>query len=250
LSDLTLDLDALAYIRRVEGSTGDNQPLEVPVQLAINDFVKGCKADGIWTAIKASCILAGARTLNGALQPLVGTAPTNFNFVSGDYNRKTGLVGNGSTKYLDANRNNNADPQNSSHGSVYISTAQTTALGGYLGLANLTGANNIGQNIATLEGFLRNRNVSGTTIAGTHTGFMGHSRASSATFTARVSSTDSLVSISSQTPANAPTLVYTRNLANYANARLAFYSIGESLTLADFDTRVTALISAYAAVIP
>jgi hypothetical protein len=28
---------------------------------------------------------------------------------------KTGLVGNGSTKYLDSNINNNADPQNSSH---------------------------------------------------------------------------------------------------------------------------------------
>jgi hypothetical protein len=67
-------------------------------------FVNGCKADGIWNAIKASCILAGARTLNGALVPLVGTAPTNFNFVDWCYNRKTGLVGDGSTKYLDSNR--------------------------------------------------------------------------------------------------------------------------------------------------
>jgi hypothetical protein len=69
--------------------------LEIGVQSAYNDFVVGCKADGIWDAIKASCILAGARTLSGSLTPLKGAAPTNFNFVSGDYNRKTGLVGNG-----------------------------------------------------------------------------------------------------------------------------------------------------------
>ena len=104
------DPDAMAYLRAVEDA--DNQALEQGVQQAVNQFVIGCKSDGIWSAIKASCILAGARTLNGALVPLVGIAPTNFNFVAGDYNRKTGLVGDGSTKYLDSNRNNNADPQN------------------------------------------------------------------------------------------------------------------------------------------
>jgi hypothetical protein len=57
-----------------------------------------------------------------------GTAPTNFNFVSGDYNRKTGLVGDGSTKYLDSNRAGNADPQNSFHLSTYSTTATTLLL--------------------------------------------------------------------------------------------------------------------------
>jgi hypothetical protein len=108
----SFDADAQTYITAVE--TADGQALETATRYAINNFVIGCKQDGIWSAIKASCILAGARTLSGALVPLVGTAPTNFNFVSGDYNRKTGLVGDKSTKYLDSNRNNNADPQNSS----------------------------------------------------------------------------------------------------------------------------------------
>jgi len=184
------------------------------------------------------------------LQPLVGAAPTNFNFVAGDYNRKTGLVGNGSTKYLDSNRNNNADPQNSNHTSVYVSTAQTTILGVYIGLVNVNGTNNIGQNIGVLQAFFRNRNIDPSTLAGTYTGFMGHSRASSATFTVRASSADSSFSVISQSPANASTLVYTRNLANYANARLAFYSIGESLDLAALDTRVSNLITALDGAIP
>jgi hypothetical protein len=70
---------------------------------AINAFITGCKADGTWDAIKACCILAGWNGLTGALVPLKGTAPTNFNFVSGDYNRQTGLVGNGTTKHLNSN---------------------------------------------------------------------------------------------------------------------------------------------------
>jgi hypothetical protein len=36
----------------------------------------------------------------------------------------------------------------------------------------------------------------------------------------------------------------------YSNARLAFYSIGESLDLALLDARVTTLINAIAAAIP
>jgi hypothetical protein len=109
-----LDPDAKTYINAVEFA--DGQPLESAVRTAIDKFVRGCKADGIWDAIKASCVLAGARTLDGALVPLKGSAPTNNGpFVSGDYDRKTGLAGNGTTKFLNSNRNNNADPQNSNH---------------------------------------------------------------------------------------------------------------------------------------
>ena len=119
----TDDADATDYLAAVQAA--DGQVLEPAVRLAVNSFVKGCKADGIWTAIKASCILAGARTLAGALVPLVGAAPTNFNFVSGDYNRKTGLVGDGSTKYLDSNRYANAELQNSRHLAVYATQAMS-----------------------------------------------------------------------------------------------------------------------------
>ena len=109
------DADTLAYIASVQ--TADGQDLEDSVKFAYEDFIVGCKADGIWTALQASCILAGARTLSGALIPLVGTAPTNNNFVSGDYNRKTGLLGNGSTKKLNS-INNNTLAQNNNH--IYI----------------------------------------------------------------------------------------------------------------------------------
>ena len=114
------DPDAQTYLAAVE--TADGQAIEGDVALAINDFVVGCKDDGIWDAIKASCILAGARTLAGALVPLVGTAPDNgsagfYQFVEADYDRKLGLQGSKSSPFpiLLANRLSSDDPQDNHH---------------------------------------------------------------------------------------------------------------------------------------
>jgi hypothetical protein len=248
-----LDPDAAAYIAAVEAA--DTQALEPAVRAAINDFVVGCKADGIWNAIKASCILAGARTLNGALVPLVGAAPTNFNFVSGDYNRKTGLVGNGSTKHLNSNRNNNADPQNSQHLSVFISTQSTGATNGNFIAAGdflTAGSSSLQTAVSNADMFARSRNSLGGSYTAKVTGFFGKSRSTSASFNYRFSSTTGTTSSTSETPVNDNIFVFRGNAAfpSPTNARLAFYSIGESLDLALLDARVTALINAFAAAIP
>lgn len=248
------DADAQAYFDRVEGVNGDNQPLEPAVKDVINAFVVGCKADGIWNAIKASCILAGARTLAGALQPLVGTAPTNFNFVSGDYNRKTGLVGNGSTKYLNSNRNNNADPQNSSHNACWVSTPAVGVL--MASSSSNTGQNYMDTNTTTNTRF-GNRDatstlaVAGTTVAGLY----GHSRNNSSQISCRCPQGNRTSSSTSETPESRNVFLYSRSndgvsFSQWSTARLAFYSIGESLNLALLDARVTTLINAFAAAIP
>ena len=244
------DPDAAIYIAAVE--TADGQALETAVRNAINAFVVGCKADGIWSAIRASCILAGARTLAGALVPLAGAAPTNFNFVSGDYNRKTGLVGDGSTKYLDSNRDNNSDPQNNVHLCVYASAANTgTAF--YSGFnTSLNGVVNILRLNADLA--CRNRTSATNVLTGQggNTGFIGLSRSTSTTSLLRsAGSTNSFSTGSFAPPAGDIHVFGTGGLTtDRSNARLAFYSIGESLDLALLDARVTALINAFAAAIP
>ena len=242
------DVDAAAYIAAVEGPLGDNQTMETGVRAAINDFVVGCKNDGIWSAIKASCILAGARTLSGALVPLVGTAPTNNNFVSGDYNRKTGLVGNGSTKYLNSNRNSNADPQDSKHLALYASESGSAGI--HIG-ANNSDYAYVEVTAAVLNGI----STDFVTIAATpYTGFGGSSRATSSAFTARANGTTATKTSTSVSPSSFSTYIFCRNnvgtAATFSNARLAFYSIGESLDLAKLDARVTALITAFGAAIP
>jgi hypothetical protein len=245
------DADAVAYIAAVEAA--DGQALETATRMAINSFVKGCKADGIWPAIKASCILAGARTRLGALTPLVGTAPTSFNFVDGDYNRKTGLVGDGSTKYLDSNRNNNADPQDSNHNAAWLSQGATVS-GGVIGTdaSSVVGNNNMFYETGTNGLFFRNRSSSLTSFAGAipcPTGFIGHSRSAAASFLARANLSTITVTRTSGIPYNGNISVFRRATA-VTDARIAFYSIGESLDLALLDTRVTTLINAFAAAIP
>jgi len=244
------DADAAAYIQRVEWA--DTTPLEGATRTAINNFVVGCKADGIWTSIKASCILAGARTLAGALMPLAGSAPTNFNFVSGDYNRKTGLVGNGSTKYLNSNRNNNADPQNSNHNAVYVTTFGTPLVL-FMGLGVTTaetGVNNFGSDAT--GPFFRNRSSnftrSGSTAA---TGLIGTSRNSSTSYQIRIQQSNATATVTSESTFNGSIHVFSISSgAGASNCRLAFYSIGESLDLALLDTRVSALITAFGVAIP
>lgn len=238
--------EAVLYVAAVEAA--DGQPLEFATARAINDFVLGCKNDGIWNAIKASCILSGARTLAGALVPLVGTAPTNVSFASGDYNRKTGLVGDGTTKYLNSNRAGNADPQNNFHLSTYISTVSGSNF--QIGNGGSTGRSNIAINSVrcrnTALGALPSPIVSGS--------FAGISRAFSESFTARANTANTSFATTSEASATEDYFIFASNSGGsplFPGAhRLAFYSIGESLDLALLDARVTSLINAFAAAIP
>jgi hypothetical protein len=240
-----LDADALSYITAIEAA--DGQALESAVKTAINSFVKGCKNDGIWNAIKASCILAGARTLSGALVPLKGTAPTNFNFVSGDYNRKTGLVGNGTTKYLDSNRNNNADPQDSRHVSIYASTISTGSFPAYFGGDAVSGGTQVIDSTATTRMSYRLNSASAALVGLVPSiGFIGINRSSSSDTAIRNAEITTISSNNSASPASFSLLFYRRtNLtgSNYNNGRFAFYSIGESVNLENLDTRVSTLMT-------
>jgi hypothetical protein len=250
-ANLTSDPDSVAYVTAVEAA--DGQSLEPAVRLAIGEFILGCKQDGIWDAIKASCILGGARTLAGALVPLVGTAPTNFNFVSGDYDRKTGLVGNGSTKYLNTNRNNNADLQDNRHVCVAANLPDN-------GNKVLIGVRAVGTNSGGFE--IRHQGTSyyvpisntSVTVDLPSTGslnFLGYSRSSIAEYISRRNQTNTTVAQLGGSAIAIDVTVFTRtDLAIKSNSRIAFYSIGESLDLALLDARVTALISAFAAAIP
>ncbi len=248
-----LDPDARRYILEVEAADGAR--LETGARLAINAFVRGCKQDGIWNAIKASCILAGARTLNGALVPLVGTAPTNFNFVAGDYSRKTGLYsGTTRTKYLDSNRLANADPQNNRHFSLYLSNTppETAALFG--SAFNATKNQIFNSNLGFSINVSQSAGDPGFSTTATRDGFVGGSRSSSSQQSYRYQSETRIASTVS-TPCDAlSNLVFARNLSTGANLRavatVSFYSIGESLDLALLDARVTDLMNAIGAAIP
>jgi hypothetical protein len=248
---VALDPDAQSYITAVE--TVDGQALEAGVRTAINDFVVGCKADGIWTAIKASCILAGARTLNGALRPLVGAAPTNFNFVSGDYNRKTGLVGDAATKYLRTSYSMTAANLNNAHLYAYASQINFASLTNQhlIGGASPTELWFNGIAGATFFVYRANEGTGGVNMGTNAAGSYAWSRNSSALKTRLAAGNLSTSADASTGVAVGQVTVFARDGGfNAGGHRIAVFTCGESLNLALLDARVTALINTFAAVIP
>lgn len=245
---LLADADASAYIAAVEQA--DQQSLEQAVKTAIVDFVVGCKTDGIWSSLKSACILMGARTLSGALTPLVGTAPVNNGpFVSGDYDRKTGLVGNSSTKYIDTSLATNAAPQNDAHYSVLVQSRPAQ-------IATLIGAASSGSDRTllrhALDTFVWFLQSGGFTQTYAGVGFMGATRSASASFVRRSGgSSDTVTATSAASNSLGITVLARRTGAStfdeYSGSRLQWYSLGTSLNLALLDTRVSALASAIGA---
>ena len=259
--------DYLDRVTAADVAAGNTSGLEVGVTDGANTFIEDLVNDGLLgvsggvisqaaSVIKASVPMAGARTRLGAMTPLVGPAPTSFNFGNNDYNRKTGLLGNGLDKYLDSNRNNNADPQNNHHLATHITTTGTgvTIGGGTRSLINI--------GVAASNWPFRSRisifdsPSQGTKSTVSATGFVALSRSSSFNLVSRLSGANETITSASATALTGNIGVFARirtdisSVEGYSTARLAFYSIGESLDLAILDARVTALINAYAAAIP
>ena len=247
-----LDPDAENYIGRVQ--IADGQDLEASTRLAYDAFFRGIKTDGDFAKLKASCILAGARTLAGALVPLVAgmPAPTNVGFVAGDYSRALGLKGNGSSKYLLSNRTTNDDPLNNYHLLIYFTEADTTTSAIYAGAGGTGNAQlHYGYNTET-ELFSRSKNdaVDFITTSGPRTGLIGISRNDPGNYTFYHSNT--AITISRATEANPNALniaIFGRNLINtidrFSNGRILFYSSGEAIST-NLRLRLNTLVTALA----
>lgn len=241
------DADAAAFIASVESQDGSS--LESSVASAINDFVVGCKADNLWDAIKSAGILIGAKTLSGALVPLKGTAVTPNNFMTEDYNRKTGLIGdNTAGKWLDSNRSAATDPQDNFHMSCYITEQSSNTLCVLMGAGPTTvetGATNfgIGNDINKIGFRNRHSTISNQNLLPIK--LAGISRAGAGSYTARSNESSLTISIASETPVNENIGIFAAtNGSAPCSARVAFYSIGENLNLTTLDSRVSALVTA------
>jgi hypothetical protein len=242
---ISADADVSSYILAVESADGEQ--LEEGVISAVENFVVGCKSDGIWNALKASCILAGARTLSGALVPLAGTAPTNFNFVSGDYNRKTGLKGNASTKYL----RHSVGTINSNQLSYgFWLTSDRTTSQSYLGpteLHRISGQTNAARVRPGVTTFTQMGS------SNTMPGLIGVNLQTNEFIWRCLGQSNSVVKTSTG-QITTPFFVYGTNVNGTPNSlcasRFSLYFVGENLTLALLDSRVSTLMTALAAAIP
>ncbi len=226
----TYDADASAYIAAVEFA--DGQALEQPIRTAITEFVVGCKTRGIWESIKSCCFLCGARTIAGARVPLRGNAPILTSFV-GNYNRESGLRRVSGS--FDINRNNNTDPQNNKHISIYPTSfdygSSTSNFRAMMGSSNTSGSTYInltssGLNIRcnTSSNILTNQAVSINNL-------IGVSILSSSQSQLLYRNNISIINIDTITPDNANLTLFTGTGLSSSLSRIAFYSVGENLNL-------------------
>jgi hypothetical protein len=256
-SSTPFDADAAVYLRRVEDA--DGQALEQGVRDAITNFVFGCKSDGIWSAIRFSCILMGARTLSGALIPLVGAAPTNSNFVSGDYTRRganPGLRGNGTNKQLNSNRANNADGRDDCHvfaymtGNNYIGSNSPV-----FGSAWFSGTDRFiswamqSSNLVYVSANNAPQNIAGSGAGATNGGW-GVARSGSSAWSYRTGSPASSRTEASVAPSSGNIFFFSLNSNFYNSHRLSFISIGSALDLDTLNARVESLQAAISGALP
>jgi len=227
------------------------------VAVAVDAFFRDLKATpGLFDAIKASCILAGARTLAGALVPVVGDAPTNVadGFAEGDYSRTAGLTGDGATTYLDSGRAADADLRNSNHQSVYVTTRGSVGKS-YVGIVN-AGATAVRRiflrSTGTILFYANDGTLLETTVWDQQPTLHGVTRSAVDERFARSSGTAYSDTTTSAEPSALSQYVFAQNdngsVSGISDGTIAFYSIGSdvggSAGLAALDTAVTNLITA------
>jgi len=251
------DSDAAAYAAAI--AVADGQQLENGVKAAINALFAGLKTDGEWTSFSVLRCYAGPRTLAGCAVPLKGVAPTLVNFVSADINRKTGLIGNGTTKYVNHNYNNSANAQDNQQMWSYLTAAITNngATQAIIGAGqNQSGISHIGRVNAGSTYFSRSQNtIVGTDIAiGSGVGLVGISRNNGASYQVHANGITQTNTNVSQSPFSANVFSFGRNnsgLISPSNLRAALDGVGNGWTApANIEARIATYLAAINTAIP
>lgn len=287
---LDLDADAQSYINRViaaDVAAGNSSGLEFTVKIAINTFILGLKEDEIWDKILSSCIMAGARTKEGAAISLKNNInPTNVGLTA--YSRKYGIKGpTGAqqpgtlppTIYLNTNiktdgsyiiggttNNSGGIPQNDIHISAYTDGGGVNGTdGGYIiGATSTVNNSDVGlRPHAGTNSVFRVHNNQGTIDNGTTNtsvaGFAGANRdANGAIAYWTTANTTPLFSSSIVKASAAPTTlkdiyIFNRNDAfasAYANNYVKFYSIGQAIDMTKLNNRLNTFFNTLNTLVP
>jgi hypothetical protein len=147
VSAFSYDTDAIAYFTALDTAGAD---MSVSNKNAVNTLFLGLKSNGIWSLIHELYLNAGPSAIDGVFIKAKGSGTrTNFNFLSGDYIRTTGLKGNGTTKYINNGFLASSLNINSNglfvYGSDFEVTGNASAIGAY---------NNIESGLISLDIFV------------------------------------------------------------------------------------------------
>jgi hypothetical protein len=193
--------------------------------------------------------MSGWRTLAAALLPLHPSmpTPTNVNFVQGDYDRVTGVKGDGTTKRLSLNLAANLLPQlDRSHGLWITEPHPRDGQRGYM--ASDFGPTSA-DSIITDVSINRWRCLAdGTDSTATPlTDFAGVERHDAEGFTRRSNGSNRTIVGAAGTPSATAMGVFGRVTSPESSSRLAFVWHGRAIDLAAMDASLTAYMAALAA---
>jgi hypothetical protein len=243
------DSDAQAIIDAWE--LADGLPLAPLVKDAIDALIVGMKADpspnsGVsnYDACKSLWLSAGPATLAGSLVSAKGASPTNIGFTFANHSQQFGLHNASGTKSLNANRLDNADPQDNHHHAVWLSKSLPPGNNNASLMGSTPSQNSILYRSITLGGVVQQvgtRSRSGTNSNSASTGLpglYGHSRNASGSYTAIGGGTTATITRESTTPAASPVTIFTYGGAPLGKPVVAAYSIGEAVDLAAMHSRI------------
>jgi len=200
-----------------------------------------------WQAIKWMHLLNGSG-FAGIQVPLKGSAGTFNNFVSGDYVRTTGIIGDAVNKFIDSNRAGSADGQNNYSLGMYITTASSgnnrCVFGNGTAVSGGSRASTVNSGV-NME--IRAKAASVITVAGgaASTGITGISRNNSANFDARMAGVVTNHISASSVNAAAELAFFASDVTGAfpTNARGSIIWMGDAVDLANFQTLTATLMA-------
>lgn len=248
------DPDALAYINAVEAADGEK--LQSTVKDAINNLFLSLKDEDIFQKISVASLLAGPRTLSGALVPMIGSQVVNVNFSIGDHSQSTGLKG-GVGKYI---LHDNFDPLTLSCDNVHVSGYITEMDDSTTGIVHPIVSNDIttgvqihvGRSTFSTPYVSFSRNLSNTLfdMVGCDIGFYGTSRSTLTGYTDRFNGVDVARTMSAGTIPTSKFVGLRRTTSQYSRDRIAFYSIGQAVNLEKLEEIITTYMAEISSIIP
>lgn len=230
---MNFDPDALNFIYRVEQQ--DGQKLENTVRFDYNWFVvkqkttpSGVSGRTQWQSMQTGffALHCGQRSLAGSLIPLTGPAPTNINFVTGDYSRTQGLKGDGASKSLTYPvLGSNLPNTDRSIGLYHTQHPSRNVVRAHAGNGGLN--NNDALQCGEFSRFWRLNGFVSEADTLTNTGYYGASKTASGVLTTRYSGTSisGRAASGESTLSSSPMRVFARQLGSGAE----FYSDGRTI---------------------
>ena len=199
-----------------------------------------------WDDMKSAASFVGVG-IQGITVPLRDGMPTltNNNFVAADLDQLNGLTSNGTTKWLDLNKNA-TDLSLDDHAlSFHLTNGRTTTTGRYMGgaISNLEVlGNSTGFRARSFSGTI---GVHGTSVS--ETGLIGISRNNSADYD-WIYETTGTAAIASSVITASPLYMFRAATTTFPAFRAATYTVGPALDLATLEGLQDTLITEIAAI--